>query len=77
MASISAVTGLPRTRKTRTPWAVRVARVVLLARRARRPVLVTAGLGMLTAAAWAVALPLGLLAAGLSLLLLDLLAGDQ
>jgi len=44
---------------------------------ARTPVLALAGFGCLSAAAWAVAMPLGLAAAGVSLLLLEVLSGDD
>lgn len=45
---------------------------------ARRLLLHVSGLGLVTAAAWAVAVPLGLLAAGVSCLVLEyLLAGDE
>ena len=75
-------TGRPA--RTRTPVLVIIGRVLAalgafagrkLPRWAtvRRAVLTIGGLGLLTAAAWMVALPLGLLAAGVSLLILEAL----
>lgn len=67
----------------RTPVLAKLARAgrALAARinwaAARTPVLALAGFGCLTAAAWAVAVPLGLAAAGVSLLLLEVLSGDD
>lgn len=70
-----------RPRAPRTPLLVRAARLAARAlpraRQIRSAVLHIAGLGMLTAAAWTVALPLGLVAGGLSLLILDFLAGER
>lgn len=48
-----------------------------LGRRARSLILHVGGLGCLTAAAWTVALPLGLLAAGVSLLALEYLSAPS
>jgi hypothetical protein len=42
----------------------------------RRTTLVLGGFGSLTTAAWLVALPLGLLVLGISLLILDFVSGD-
>ena len=70
-------------RRPRTPVLTRLARTgrALAARvnwaAARTPMLALAGFGCLSAAAWAVALPLGLAAVGVSLLLLELLSGDD
>lgn len=70
-----------RSRAPRTPLLVRAARLAARTlprwKQARTTVLHLAGFGLLTAAAWTVALPLGLLAGGLSLLLLDYLAGER
>jgi hypothetical protein len=52
-------------------------RLAKAARRGRTLVLQTAGLGAVTLAAWDVARPLGLLAAGVSLLLLEGFAGPS
>jgi hypothetical protein len=46
------------------------------ARKARTTVLQVGGLGAITAAAWIVAVPLGLFVGGLALLLLEPLTGD-
>lgn len=69
-----------RPTKTRTPILVHVARfagraVGRLPRWSviRTAVLAVAGFGCITAAAWMVAVPLGLLAAGVSLLVIELL----
>lgn len=43
----------------------------------RRVVLTVAGFGAISAAAWAVAVPLGLLAVGLSLLFVEYLSADS
>lgn len=70
-------------RAGRTPVLVKVGRAArALAARvnwaaARTPVLALAGFGCLSTAAWAVAMPLGLAAAGVSLLLLEVLSGDD
>jgi hypothetical protein len=65
-------------RVPRTPVAVRVARAVARAlpewKRFRRTCLVTGGFALLTCSAWLLAVPLGLAAGGVSLLLLDLLS---
>jgi hypothetical protein len=80
-AAFQAERGKTRRRPSRSPFTVRAAAVAgrLLPRweRFRRTCLVVAGFGSLTAAAWLVAVPAGLVAAGVSLLLLDFLsAGD-
>lgn len=70
--------------KTRQPRVPLLARAGNLAAKAlprwdtiRRAALSLGGLGGLTAAAWTVALPLGLTAAGLSLLVLEWLTGGD
>jgi hypothetical protein len=68
-------------RAPRIPLLVRVgrlaARVLPRWKQFRTTVLHLAGFGLLTAAAWTIALPLGLAAGGLSLLVLDYLAGER
>lgn len=54
-------------------WA---ARALPTFRKARRACLLTSGAGMIVAAAWLVAVPLGLLAGGVALVVLDALAGE-
>ena len=88
MATLQAFTSAYRTeraarrpRTPRTPLLVRAARAAarLLPRwrQVRTVTLSLAGFGLLSAAAWTVALPLGLAAAGISVLLLEhLTAGD-
>jgi hypothetical protein len=56
--------------------AVLAARVVAAVPRARTALLSVAGFGCLTAAAWSIAVPAGLAAAGVSLLVLEYLADD-
>jgi hypothetical protein len=51
-------------------------RLARAARRARSAVLHLGGLGSITAAAWLVAAPLGLLVAGVSLLVLEYLSAE-
>jgi hypothetical protein len=53
------------------------ARVLPRWKQARTVVLSVAGFGCLSAAAWTVAMPLGLAAAGLSVLLIEYLAGGD
>jgi hypothetical protein len=88
MASLEAFTSAYRTeraarraRTPRTPLLVRAgrlaARVLPSVKALRRAVLSLAGFGCLTAAAWLVALPLGLAAAGISVLFIEYLtSGD-
>lgn len=68
-------------RPPRTPYTVRAARVLarLLPRWAalRTLLLSVAGFGLLTAAAWCIAVPLGLAVGGISLLVLEALSGDR
>jgi hypothetical protein len=68
-------------RPPRTPYTVRAARVLarLLPRWAalRTLLLSVAGFGLLTAAAWYIAVPLGLAVGGISLLVLEALSGDR
>lgn len=69
------------TRPPRTPLLVRAARFAARAvptwRKLRTTTLALAGFGCLTAAAWTVALPLGLAAAGVSVLLVEFLSGER
>jgi hypothetical protein len=53
------------------------ARVVVALPRARTAAMSVGGFGCLVAAAWMVAVPAGLAAAGCSLLVLEYLSGDQ
>jgi hypothetical protein len=68
-------------RTPRTPLLVRVgrlaARVLPRAKQFRTATLSLTGFGLLTAAAWTITLWAGLAAAGISVLLLEYLAGDQ
>lgn len=68
-------------RKPRVPLAVRlgrtVARIVPRWAAVRRAVLVTGGFAAISYALYLVALPLGVAAAGISLLLLDWLTGGE
>jgi hypothetical protein len=68
-------------RAPRTPLLLRVARLAARAlprwKQLRTAALSVAGFGCLTAAAWTVALPLGLAAAGVSVLLIEYLTGDR
>lgn len=68
-------------RSARTPLLVHAARllgrVLPTWKRVRTTALALAGFGCLTAAAWTVALPLGLAAAGVSVLLVEYLTGDR
>lgn len=70
-----------RPRPARTPLLVRAARLAARTlptwRRARTAALSLAGFGLLTAAAWTIALPLGLAAAGVSVLLIEYLTGGD
>lgn len=70
-----------RARTARTPFLVRAARLAARVaptwKQVRTTVLTVTAFGCLTAAAWMVALPLGLLAAGLSLLFIELLTSDR
>jgi hypothetical protein len=88
MATLDAITSAYRTeravrrpRTPRTPLLVRAARTAarLLPtwRKVRTTALSLAGFGCLTAAAWTLALPLGLAAAGVSVLLIEYLTGDR
>lgn len=56
---------------------VLAARVLVAAPKARTAVLTVGGFGCLTAAAWTVAVPLGLAVAGVSLLVLEWLTSDS
>jgi hydrogenase/urease accessory protein HupE len=53
------------------------ARLVVALPRARTAALSVGGFGCLTAAAWMVAVPAGLAAAGVSLLVLEYLSGEE
>lgn len=70
-----------RPRTARTPLLIRAARlaarVLPRARQLRTAALSVAGFGCLTAAAWTIALPLGLAAAGISVLILEYLASSD
>jgi hypothetical protein len=70
-----------RPRTARTPLLVRVARLAARAlpraRALRTAALSIVGFGCLTAAAWTVALPLGLAAAGVSVLFIEFLSGGD
>lgn len=70
-----------RPRTPRTPLLVRAARLAARTlprwKQLRTATLSVAGFGCLTAAAWTVALPLGLAAAGVSVLLIEYLTGDR
>lgn len=69
-----------RPRRPRTPLLVHAARlaarVLPRAGQLRRAALSLGGFGCLTAAAWTVAMPLGLAAAGISALLVEYLTSD-
>lgn len=54
-----------------------LAPVARAASAARRAVLTVGGLGLLSAAAWTIAVPLGLAAAGVSLLLVEYLTAES
>lgn len=88
MASISTLTSayraeraIRRSRPPRTPLLARLGRfagrVLPRAATVRTAVLSLIGFGCLTAAAWVVALPLGLAAAGVSVLLIEYLTGER